>query len=183
LLIALLLAIAGVSLWSWLTLSWAYSEGTRSGLLQKFSHRGWLCKTQEGDLVLAQFPGAGVTPQIWQFSVRDPAVSAQLERVVGAVVRLHYTEHPGVPSTCFADTRYFVDRVTLMDESPMGPGAPGTGAPGPGAPGPGAPGPGAPGTGTPGTGAPGAGPPGNGMLPVSPGPPPSVPRTAAPPNP
>ena len=128
-LIALLLAIAGLSLWSWLTLSWAYSEGTRSGLLQKFSHRGWLCKTQEGDLVLAQYPGAGVAPQIWQFSVRDPAVSAQLEKAVGAVVRLHYTEHPGVPSTCFADTRYFVDRVIVTDEKPMGNGAPAHGAP------------------------------------------------------
>jgi hypothetical protein len=130
LLMALVLAIAGLSLWTWLTISWAYSEGTRSGLLQKFSHRGWLCKTQEGDLVLAQYPGVGVTPQVWQFSVRDPAVSAQLEKVVGAVVRLHYTEHPGVPSTCFADTRYFVDRVTLTDENPMGNGAPAHGAPG-----------------------------------------------------
>jgi hypothetical protein len=140
-LIALLLAIAGLSLWTWLTLSWAYSEGTRAGILQKFSHPGWLCKTQEGDLVLAQFPGAGVTPQIWQFSVRDEAVSAQLERAVGARVQLHYTEHPGVPSTCFADTRYFVDRVTVMDENPMGSGAPGTGAPGNGTPRPLSPGP------------------------------------------
>jgi hypothetical protein len=135
-LIALLLAIAGLSLWTWLTLSWAYSEGTRAGILQKFSHRGWLCKTQEGDLVLAQYPAAGVTPQIWQFSVRDQAVSAQLERVVGARVQLHYTEHPGVPSTCFADTRYFVDRVSVMDENPMGSGALGNGTPRPLSPGP-----------------------------------------------
>jgi hypothetical protein len=119
-LMALLFAVAGVSLWTWLTLSWAYSEGTRAGILQKFSHRGWLCKTQEGDLVLAQFPVAGVSPQIWQFSVRDPAVGAQLEKVVGARVQLHYSEHPGVPSTCFADTRYFVDHITVMDENPMG---------------------------------------------------------------
>jgi hypothetical protein len=133
-LIALVLAIAGLSLWTWLTLSWAYSEGTRAGILQKFSHRGWLCKTQEGDLVLAQFPVAGVTPQIWQFSVRDPGVSAQLEGAVGARVQIHYTEHPGVPSTCFADTRYFVDRVTVMDENPMGVGAPGPGAAGGAAP-------------------------------------------------
>jgi hypothetical protein len=173
-LMALLLAIAGLSIWTWLTLSWAYSEGTRAGILQKFSHRGWLCKTQEGDLVLAQFPVAGVTPQIWQFSVRDEAVSAQLERAVGARVQLHYTEHPGVPSTCFADTRYFVDRIAVMDENPMGNGAPGAGAPGAGAPGAGAPGAGAPGIGTPGNGTP---------RPLSPGPPPTVPPAAAPPNP
>ena len=164
LLLALALAVAGLSLWSWLTLSWAYSEGTRAGILQKYSSRGWLCKTREGDLVLAQFPGAGLAPQIWQFSVRDQAVSAQLERAVGARVQLHYTEHPGVPSTCFADTRYFVDRVNVMDENPMGSGAPGVGAPGVGAPR---------------VGAPGAETPRS----LSPGPSPTVPPKAAPETP
>jgi len=167
-LMALLLAIVGLSLWTWLTLSWAYSEGTRAGILQKFSHRGWLCKTQEGDLVLAQFPVAGVTPQIWQFSVRDEAVSAQLERAVGARLQIHYTEHPGVPSTCFADTRYFVDRVTVMDENPMGTGAP------------------APGTGAPGNGASGSGMPsaaGSSTGASAPATSPAVPPAAAPPKP
>lgn len=113
-----LLVIAGTSLWTWLTLSWAYADGTRAGVLQKFTHRGWMCKTQEGEL--AQYVVAGVSPRFWQFSVRDPAVAAQLEKVVGSQVQLHYTEHPGVPSTCFADTRYFVDHVTVMDIPPSG---------------------------------------------------------------
>jgi len=152
-LLLFLLVIAGLSLWTWLTLSWAYSDGTRAGILQKFSHRGWLCKTQEGDLVLAQFPVAGVTPQIWQFSVRDPAVSAQLEKAVGARVQLHYTEHPGIPSACFADTRFFVDRVTVMDENPGGTGPGVAGSP---------------------SGAPIA-------RPLAPAPPPAVPPVAAPP--
>jgi hypothetical protein len=117
-LVLLLLALAGTALWSWLTLSWAYSDGTRAGVLQKFSHRGWFCKTKEGEL--AQYVVAGVSPLIWQFSVRDPAVAAQLDKVVGAQVQLHYTEHPGVPSTCFADTRYFVDHVTVIDMAAPG---------------------------------------------------------------
>ena len=112
----LLALLAGVSLWTWLTLAWSYSDGTRAGVVQKFSRRGWICKTQEGDL--AQYVVAGVSPQIWQFSVRDPGVSAQLEKIVGARVQVHYTEHPGVPSTCFGDTRYFVDRVTVVDPNP-----------------------------------------------------------------
>jgi hypothetical protein len=157
-LILLLLVVAGLSLWTWLTISWAYSEGTRAGILQKFSHRGWFCKTQEGDLVLAQFPVAGVTPQIWQFSVRDAGVGAQLEKAVGSRVQLHYTEHPGVPSTCFADTRFFVDRVTVMDENPMGTG-PAARGPSSGAP-----------TATP-------------ARPLTPGPPPATPPAATPPNP
>jgi hypothetical protein len=126
----LLVLIAGAGLWSWLTLAWAYADGTRAGVLTKFIHRGWICKTQEGDL--AQYVVAGVSPQIWKFSVRDPAVSAQLEKIVGARVQLHYTEHPGVPSTCFGDTRYFVDRVTVVDMNPSPlPPAPATPAPAP----------------------------------------------------
>jgi hypothetical protein len=111
----LFVLILGAALWTWLTLQWAYSDGTRSGVLQKFSRPGWLCKTQEGELALYS---GGISPQIWRFSVRDVDVGAQIEKAVGARVQVHYTEHPGVPSTCFADTRYFVDRVTVTDPLP-----------------------------------------------------------------
>ena len=116
LLIVLVLGVVGVGLWTWLTLSWAYSDGERAGVLQKFSRRGWFCKTYEGEL--AQFVIAGVSPQIWEFSARDPAIGAQLSKAVGHKVQLHYTEHAGLPTSCFADTRYFVDRVTVVGEVP-----------------------------------------------------------------
>jgi hypothetical protein len=109
-------AIAGIGLWSWLTLSWAYSDGERAGVLQKFSRKGWVCKTQEGEI--AQYLVAGISPQMWLFSVRDKTVAAQLDKAVGHRVQLHYTEHPGVPTSCFADTRYFVDRVIVTDAEP-----------------------------------------------------------------
>jgi len=115
LLVILLVLFVGTGLWTWLTLQWAYSDGTRSGVLQKFAHRGWVCKTQEGDLALYS---GGLAPQIWHFSVRDPGVGAEIEKSVGARVQVHYTEHPGLPSSCFADTRYFVDRVTVTDPLP-----------------------------------------------------------------
>jgi hypothetical protein len=115
LLVFLVVLFAGTGLWTWLTLQWGYSDGTRSGVLQKFSRRGWLCKTQEGELALYY---GGVSPQTWSFSVRDAGVAAQIEKAVGARVQVHYTEHPGVPSTCFADTRFFVDRVTVTDPLP-----------------------------------------------------------------
>jgi hypothetical protein len=115
LLLFLIVLFAGTALWTWLTLQWAYSDGTRSGVLQKFARPGWLCKTQEGELALYS---GGLSPQIWRFSVRDAGVGAQIEKDVGARVQVHYTEHPGVPSTCFADTRYFVDRVTVTDPLP-----------------------------------------------------------------
>ena len=115
-LLLLALLLVGTGLWTWLTLSWAYSDGERAGVLLKFSRRGWVCKTEEGEL--AQYVVAGVSPQIWDFSVRDAAVAAQLNKVVGRQVQLHYTEHKGVPTGCFADTRYYVDRVTLVDNLP-----------------------------------------------------------------
>jgi hypothetical protein len=139
LLLLLLVVVAGGALWTWLTLAWAYAEGERAGVLQKFVRRGWLCKTQEGEIALyyggGQYLGPGTSPQLWDFSVRDNSVAAQLTSAVGHRVQLHYTEHPGVPTECFADTRYFVDRVTIEDSEPAAsaPAATGPAATGPAA--------------------------------------------------
>jgi hypothetical protein len=113
LLVLILVVAAGIAAWSWLALSWSYADGERAGVLQKFSHKGWICKTDEGELAL--YIVAGVAPQIWNFTVRDPGVVAQMNSLVGRHVQLHYTEHKGLPSTCYGDTRYFVDKVTLVD--------------------------------------------------------------------
>jgi hypothetical protein len=126
--ILLLLILIGGGLWTWLTLAWAYAEGERAGVLQKFVRRGWICKTQEGEIALyyggGQYMGAGISPQLWDFSVRDESVAAALNKAVGHRVQLHYTEHPGIPTNCFADTRFLVDRVTITDSEPGA--APGT---------------------------------------------------------
>jgi hypothetical protein len=92
-------------------LRWSYSEGERAGVLQKFSQKGWICKTHEGEL--AMYVVAGVAPTIWNFSVRDAAVAEQLRKTVGEHVRVHYSEHPGLPTSCFGETAYFVDRVEV----------------------------------------------------------------------
>jgi hypothetical protein len=125
--ILLLLLVVGSGLWTWLTLAWAYAEGERAGVLQKFVRRGWICKTQEGEIALyyagGNYLGAGGSQQLWDFSVRDKAVGDQLTKAVGHRVQLHYTEHPGIPTACFADTRFFVDKVTVTDNEPTAPGA------------------------------------------------------------
>ena len=59
---------------------------------------------------------AGVQPEIWYFSVRDPALARQLSTVVGQRVQLHYTEHRGVPTDCFGETGYYVDRINTIGE-------------------------------------------------------------------
>jgi hypothetical protein len=100
-------------LWTWLALSWSYSEGERAGVLQKFSRKGWICKTYEGELAL--YVVGGVAPQIWYFSTRDSKIADQLRQVVGKQVRVHYSEHRGLPTQCFADTPYFADSFTVVD--------------------------------------------------------------------
>lgn len=112
-LIVVLLPIA----WTWLSLNWSYAEGERAGVLQKFSRKGWLCKTYEGELAL--YIVSGVAPQIWNFTVRDEKVLEQMRALVGSKVQLHYTEHRFVPSSCFGDTGYYVDGVTKLDAQAM----------------------------------------------------------------
>ena len=51
----LIVPIALFALYSVVTLSWAYSEGERAGYLQKFSKKGWLCKTWEGQMMTDGF--------------------------------------------------------------------------------------------------------------------------------
>jgi hypothetical protein len=109
----LLLFVAGLILafaaYVWLTLHWSYSEGERAGFLQKFSSKGWVCKTWEGELLLATVPGA--IPEKFEFSVRDDAVARQVLDNLGKRVVLTYAQHRGVPTSCFADTEYFVEKV------------------------------------------------------------------------
>jgi hypothetical protein len=105
-------ALALIALYTLFMLWYSYSEGERAGVLQKFSRRGWICKTWEGEI--AMYVVGGVAPQIWQFSVRDEATVAALNKAVGRQVRLHYREHRGLPTSCFGDTDYFVDNVEIV---------------------------------------------------------------------
>ena len=112
--ILLVVVLAGSALWTWFSLSWPYSEGERAGVLQKFSKKGWVCKTYEGELAL--YVVGGVGPQIWYFSTRDEGVAKKLFSVVGQKLQLHYTEHRGVPTNCFADTPYFAESFIVMKD-------------------------------------------------------------------
>jgi hypothetical protein len=99
-----------MALYVWITLSWSYSEGERAGYLQKLSRKGWLCKTWEGEILLSSMPGA--IPERFAFTVRNPAVVQQLQSKMGQRVQISYEQHKGVPTTCFGETEYFVDKVS-----------------------------------------------------------------------
>jgi hypothetical protein len=109
LLLLLLLAAGGFALYVWITLNYDYSEGERAGYVQKFSRKGWLCKTWEGELAMVNLPGA--LPEVFRFSVRDDAVAQRLNDSMGRRVSLHYEQHVGVPTTCFGETDYYVTEV------------------------------------------------------------------------
>lgn len=98
--------------YTWVALTWNYSEGERAGFMQKLSKKGWLCKTWEGELSLVALPGAA--PEKFIFSVRDDAVAARINALVGQRVALTYEEHKGIPTTCFGDTNYFVADVKTV---------------------------------------------------------------------
>jgi hypothetical protein len=95
-------------------MNWSYSEGERAGYLQRFSHKGWLCKTYEGELAMTTVPG--VAPVLWNFTVHDEAVAAQLNALAGKRVVVFYEEHRGIPTTCYGETGHFVSRVREIDD-------------------------------------------------------------------
>ena len=106
--------------WSWITLSWSYSEGERAGYIQKFSTRGWLCKTWEGEIAMVTMPGA--IPEKFAFTVRDDALTAKINALSGKRVVLSYQQHKFVPTSCFGETEYFVNAVReVTDQQPLAP--------------------------------------------------------------
>lgn len=90
-----------------------YSEGTRAGELIKFSHKGVLVKTWEGEI------SQGISgAQIFTFSVLDDEqqVIERLKEYQGQYVKVTYVERY---ATFFfwGDTKYFITEVT-QEKSP-----------------------------------------------------------------
>jgi len=115
--VAVLAVIAGYVL---VVMSWNYSSGERAGWVQKFSSKGWLCKTWEGEMAMVSMPGT--TADKFFFTVWDDDVAAQINKVMGKRVSLHYEEKVGIPTSCFGETRYYVTKVTPVEEIPLAPG-------------------------------------------------------------
>jgi hypothetical protein len=113
LLFVIIVPIALFAAWSWATLSYTYSTGERAGYAQKLSQKGWLCKTWEGELAMANLPGT--MPEIFKFSVRNDSIAHLLEKNLGKRVSISYAQHRGVPTACFGETEYFITNVRLVE--------------------------------------------------------------------
>ncbi|CAN4269971.1 MAG: hypothetical protein RLZZ434_1237 [Pseudomonadota bacterium] len=102
------------SLYTWASLNWVYSSGERAGYVQKFSLKGYLCKTWEGEIVLVSMPGTQA--EKFFFTVHDEAVAKKVNDSMGLRVKIHYQEHKGIPSSCFGETAYFVDELVVLEK-------------------------------------------------------------------
>ncbi len=100
-------------LYTWLVLTWSYSTGERAGYVQKFSNKGWIFKTWEGELAMVSIPGTN--PEKFYFSVRSDSVAAKINSSMGRRVALHYEQHIGVPVSWFGETEYFVVEVRVLE--------------------------------------------------------------------
>lgn len=121
LLLALGAIVALLALYFTFALKWSYSTGERAGWIQKLSEKGWVCKTWEGELALVSLPGSA-TVEKFTFTVRDDRVAADLTKVMGKRVTLHYEEKVGLPTTCFGETRHYVTGVTITPDISLSPG-------------------------------------------------------------
>ena len=107
-----------------------YSEGTRVGILYKFSKKGTIFKTYEGEMVL---PGIrtksvqeGMSSNLFQFSVTDEELAQKLMNSQGMELELHYS-YFNRPLPWRGDSydgeqgQYIVDKlIRIKDENPNG---------------------------------------------------------------
>jgi len=114
-----IVAVLG-ALYFYLVLNWNYSTGERAGWVQKFSKKGWVCKTWEGELAMVSMPGAA--QEKFEFTVWDDDTAQNINKAMGRRVSLHYDEKVGLPTSCFGDTRHWVTNVTVVPEIPLAPG-------------------------------------------------------------
>jgi hypothetical protein len=89
----LLLILAGVFYWQYF---YVFSEGMREGVLYKFSRKGNVFKTYEGEM---QLPGVrsmapnGLSSNNFYFSVSDQKLADSLESAIGKSVKVHYSQY------------------------------------------------------------------------------------------
>lgn len=108
----LVVIVAVFAAYVWGAMSWSFSKGERAGYVQKFSQKGWLCKTWEGELQMVPVPGA--TPEKFAFTVRDDAIAQRINSSVGRMVTLEYEQHRGIPTSCFGETQYYIIGVRSL---------------------------------------------------------------------
>lgn len=94
---------------------YTYSEGYRAGLLQKFSSKGVIFKTYEGEMILSSVASnrdVALASEKFLFTLTNKDLVRQFDTLQGDMVIVHYNEKMG---RLFwrGDSRYLVDSVRL----------------------------------------------------------------------
>ncbi len=108
----LVLIIVAFSYWKY---SFTYSDGYRAGLLQKFSRKGTIFKTYEGEMILSSVQSSSniaLASEKFFFSVTDENVAKKLEKLQGEHVVVHYKEKNSA-LMWRGDSPYLVDSVRV----------------------------------------------------------------------
>jgi hypothetical protein len=109
--IALILIVTAIFIyWKYF---YTFSDGYRAGLLQKFSHKGNIIKTYEGEMILSSVSSnanVAIASEKFYFSVTDKNLAQQLDTIQGRMVIVHYKQKNGV-LFWHGDTEYLVDSV------------------------------------------------------------------------
>lgn len=111
----LFIAVVLIVLFGYFKYSFTYSKGYRAGLLQKFSEKGVLFKTFEGEMILSSVQSnsnVALASEKFLFSVEDKDIASQMERIQGKHVVVHYKEKNGT-LPWRGDSNYIVDSVRV----------------------------------------------------------------------
>ena len=108
--------------WLWLSLKYVYSSGERAGYVQKFSRKGWIIKTWEGEIAMVNLPGA--MSERFAFTVRNDDLAKRISETMGQRVVIKYDQHRFLPGTALGETEYFVVDVRPEPAEPDSTSAP-----------------------------------------------------------
>ncbi len=112
-----LLLLAAFIYWKYM---FTYSEGYRAGLLQKFSRKGTIFKTYEGEMILSSVrtnTNVAIASEKFFFSVVDEDIASDLELKQGEFIVVHYKQKNGI-LPWRGDSPYLVDSVRLAEKDP-----------------------------------------------------------------
>lgn len=112
----IIIVLVVISIYFFYITSYTYSEGNRAGRLIKFSRKGFVFKTYEGEMNLGGINttnGGVMINNMWVFSVTESAVGDSLSKYEGHDITVHYKEKiRALPWR--GDTKYIVDKVVQV---------------------------------------------------------------------
>jgi hypothetical protein len=94
---------------------YTYSEGYRAGLLQKFSHKGVIFKTYEGELILSSVSSnrdVALASEKFLFTVTNKHLVREFDTLQGSMVIIHYRQKNNAVFWR-GDSPYLVDSVKV----------------------------------------------------------------------